>query len=111
MGPQARALYDGFEQMIARCGEYFVAPAKTRIAFMGRVRFAGITSISERGMSCAFALPAPIASPRFERVYEVVPGWWIHRLRVTDPAQLDAELQKWLRLSYKQMGMQGRLDR
>jgi hypothetical protein len=27
-------LYDRFEQMIAVCGEYYVAPAKTRIAFM-----------------------------------------------------------------------------
>lgn len=49
MGPRARALYRGFERMIA--------PAKTRIAFLGRVRFAGITSVSEQGMTCGFALP------------------------------------------------------
>ena len=39
MGPNARALYNRFEEMIAACGEYHVAPAKTRIAFLGLVRF------------------------------------------------------------------------
>lgn len=33
----------------------------------------------------------------------------MHRLRITDPDQLDAELQAWLRESYRLMGMQGRL--
>ncbi len=109
MGPRARALYDRFEGMIAACGEYHVAPAKTRIAFLGRVRFANITSLSEQGMTCGFALPKPLASPRFAKVEEVGPGWWTHRLRVTDPAQLDEEVQAWLRESYRLMGLQERL--
>ena len=57
LGPRGTALYNQFEQMNAACGEYHVAAAKTRIAFMGRVRFATITSISERGMTWSFALP------------------------------------------------------
>lgn len=108
MGPSARRLYARFEQMIAACGEYHVAPAKTRIAFLGRVRFAGITSLSENGMTCAFALPYAVKSPRFVKVEQVVPGWWVHRLRVADVAQLDNEIQAWLRRSYRLMGMQER---
>ena len=109
MGPRARQLYHRFEDMIAACGEYHVAPAKTRIAFMGQVRFAGITSLSERGMSCSFSLPRPLDSDRFARVEEVVPGWWVHRLRVTDVSQLDSEVQSWLRDSYRLMGQRERL--
>ena len=109
MGPRARDLYDRFESMIAACGEYHIAPAKTRIAFLGRVRFAGIQSLSERGMTCTFALPDPLASDRLARVWEVAPGWWTHRLRITDVAQLDDEVQGWLRESYRLMGMQERL--
>ena len=109
MGPRARALYDRFEEMIAACGEYHVAPAKTRIAFLGRVRFAGITQLTEDGMTCSFALPSPVASPRFVKVEEIVPGWWVHRLRITEPSQLDARCQAWLRRSYRLMGMQQRL--
>ena len=108
-GPRARRLYRGFERMIGRCGTYYVAPAKTRIAFLARVRFAGITNLSEKGMTCAFAMPRPLRSPRFAKVEEVVPGWWGHWLRITDPDQLDDELQGWLRESYRLMGMQERL--
>ena len=109
MGPRARALFDMFEALIAACGPYHVSPAKTRIAFLGRVRFAGITRLSEQGMTCAFALPSPLRSRRFANIEEVVPGWWVHRLHVTDPAQLDARVQSWLRRSYRLMGLQGRL--
>jgi hypothetical protein len=97
MGPRARAMYARFEAMIAACGEYYVAPAKARIAFMAPVRFVGITGLSESGMTCSFALPYPLTSSRFVRVEEIVPGWWGHRLRITDPAQLDDEMQAWLR--------------
>jgi hypothetical protein len=111
MGPRALALYERFEKMIAKCGKYHVAPAKTRIAFLARVRFAGITSLSEKGMTCAFALPYPLNSPRFTKVEEIVPGWWTHRLRITASRQLDEEIQAWLRESYRLMGMQERLSR
>jgi hypothetical protein len=111
MGPKARVLYDRFEQLIAACGEYSIAPAKTRIAFLGRVRFSGITSLSEKGMTCTFALPEPRKSSRFVKVEEVVPGWWVHRLRISEPDQLDSQLQAWLRESYRLMGMQERLNK
>jgi hypothetical protein len=110
MGPRARQLYDRFEQLIAACGEYHVAPAKTRVAFLAEVRFAGVTSVSEQGMTCSFALPGPLASPRFVRVDEVAPGWWVHRLRITDPAELDDEVARWLRESYRLMGRRERLQ-
>jgi hypothetical protein len=109
MGPRARGLFERFEELISRCGEYHVSPAKTRIAFLGRVRFAGITRVSEDGMTCAFALPRPLRSRRFVKVEEVVPGWWSHRLRITDAEQLDDEVQAWLRESYRLMGMRERL--
>lgn len=76
---------------------------------MGRVRFAGVQTVSERGMTVAFALPRPMAHPRIRKVEEIVPGWFGHTMRVTSPEELDDELLGWLRESYKQMGMQGRL--
>ena len=109
MGPRAREFYERFARMIAACGEHHVAPAKTRIAFLARVRFAGITSLSEKGMSCSFAMPYPLNSSRFVKVEQIAPGWWAHRLRVTQTSQLDGEVQAWLRESYRLMGMQERL--
>jgi hypothetical protein len=110
MGPRAARLYERFVQLITACGEFHVAPAKTRIAFLGRVRFAGITSLSEQAMTCSFSLPYPVDSHRFAKVEEVVPGWWVHRMRITEPDQLDAQVQTWVRESYRLMGMQERLS-
>jgi Domain of unknown function (DUF5655) len=111
MGPRARVMYDRFVELIAACGEYHVGPAKTRITFLSRVRFAGITSVSEERMVCSFGFPRRLKSRRFDHVYEVVPGWWIHRLEITDPVQLDEEVAGWIAESYRMMGMQGRLRR
>jgi hypothetical protein len=48
-GTRARDLVEGFERLIAACGPYEVAPAKTRVAFMARVRFAGVDTLSDKG--------------------------------------------------------------
>jgi hypothetical protein len=108
-GPRPRELFQRFEELIAECGPYEVAPAKTRVAFMGRVRFAGVQTVSERGMTVAFALPKPMPHPRIRKVEEIAPGWYGHTMRVTSPEELDDELLGWLRESYRQMGMQERL--
>jgi hypothetical protein len=102
-------LYKRFERLIGGCGSFHVSPAKTRIAFLGRVRFASITRLSEEAMTCNFAMPYPLKSRRFVKIAEVVPGWWAHELRVATPEELDAQVQAWLRRSYRLMGMQGRL--
>ena len=107
-GERARELFDRFESMIAACGPYEVAPAKTRVAFMGRVRFAGVTAVSDRGMSIALGLPRPLRHHRVRKI-EQFASWYVHHLRLTAPEELDDELQAWLRESYHQMGMQERL--
>ncbi len=65
MSPRARQLYDRFEQMIAESGEYHVSPAKTRIAFLCRVCFASISSISDAGMTIVFADALSVALASF----------------------------------------------
>ncbi|MBI4503822.1 MAG: hypothetical protein HY700_22005 [Gemmatimonadetes bacterium] len=56
-------------------------------------------------------LPRPLRSRRFYKVAEVAPGCWAHRLRITNPKQLDRQVGAWVRRSYRLMGMQRRLDR
>ena len=107
MTPKARAIYNRFESLIANCGEFYVSPAKTRITFMGRVRFAGITKLTGDDAMCNFALNAPSSSKRFHKIDEIVPGWFAHYLWVTDPKQLDAQVQRWLRRAYRTIGTHG----
>jgi hypothetical protein len=109
-GDRARELFDGFESLIAACGPYEVAPAKTRVAFMARVRFASVNAVSDRGMSVHFGLPRPLRHPRIRKIDEIG-RWYVHHLRVTSPQELDDELMGWLRESYYQMGRQERLER
>jgi hypothetical protein len=107
-GERARELFDRFESLIAACGPYEVAPAKTRVAFMGRVRFASVNSVSDRAMNVHFGLPRALRHPRVRKV-EQFGSWYVHHLRVSAPDELDDELLGWLRESYQQMGMQERL--
>jgi hypothetical protein len=109
MGPNARAFYQRFEQMIAACGTYYVAPAKTRIAFLAQVRFANITELNESEIVCTFALPKRVRSARVVEIEEIIPAWCVHHLRITDVRQLDDEVQAWIRESYRLMGMRERL--
>jgi hypothetical protein len=108
-GLRARELFDRFEALVAACGPYEVAPAKTRVAFMGRVRFASVTTVSDRGMTIAFGLPRALSDPRIRKVERIGPTWYVHTMRVTSPGELDHEILEWLRESYHQMGMQERL--
>lgn len=109
MSTRARAIFDRFEALVAECGEYSIAPAKTRIAFLGRVRFGGIRWVRGESVCLGFALPTPLRSQRVVRVTEVAPGWFSHDFVITDPGQMDEEFAGWLRRSYSLMGMQKRL--
>jgi Domain of unknown function (DUF5655) len=109
-GERARELFNVFEGLVAACGPYEVAPAKTRVAFMGRVPFASANSLSDRGMNIHFGLPRRLRSRRI-RKEEELGSWFVHHLRITSVDELDDELLAWLRESYHQMGMQERLSR
>jgi hypothetical protein len=107
----ARALYAGFERLVAAQGPYLVSPARTRVSFQARVRFANVTALGARGMTCNFALPRPLTSARFSRVQRIQDDWWVHWLRISAARELDRELAGWLARSYRLMGMQQRLRR
>lgn len=98
-GPQARALFQRFVELVGRCGPCELAPAKTRVAVMVRVRFASVSSLSERGMTIAFGLRRRLHHRRIRRV-EQLGQWFSHVLRVSAPEELDEELLGWLKESY-----------
>ena len=109
-GPAEVALFRTFEAMVAKCGPYLVAPAKTRIAFMARTRFASVNSLGPTGMRFHIGLPRIAKTKRAVRIEELGP-WKIHHFKVSASEELDAEIQDLLHESYHQMGLQGRLKR
>jgi hypothetical protein len=109
MNAHTRALFRHFTKIIGACGTYYLAPAKTRIAILARVRFAGVTAVSDHSITISFALPKRLHSPRFVGITEVAPGWWAHRMKITDAKQFDRQVQEWVQQSYRLVGMQERL--
>lgn len=100
-GPRAHELFQRFVDLIRKCGPVTTAPAKTRIAFMVRVRFAGVSTISERGMTIGFALRRPLKHTRIQKVVMFNPRWYGHYVRIKSPEELDGELLGWLCEAYK----------
>jgi hypothetical protein len=99
-GPIAAAFWDRLREMVAECGPHTIVANKTGLAFMVRVRFAGISAVSERGMSLNFWLKERIDSPRFRKVEKYGRRDWVYFLRVTTPDDLDEEIQGWICRSY-----------
>lgn len=99
----ARHLFDGFVALVAACGPYELAPAKTRVAFMTKVRFASVNRLGKRAIHVHFVLPRRIESPRFRRIEEVG-SVFVHHLRIERASDLDGELAGWLRASYEEYG-------
>jgi hypothetical protein len=71
-GPRACELFDACAAMVRSIGAFEFAPARARVAFMVRVRFAGIDRVSDRGLTLHFWLKHRIDSPRFRQV-ELLP--------------------------------------
>jgi len=105
-----RDLFGRFAAMIALCGPYEVAPAKTRVAFQGQVRFASVNRVGHDCIDVHFVLPRPLDSPRLLRV-EHVGKLYVHHLRLRDEREFDRELSDWLRCSYLEYGQRGWLTR
>jgi hypothetical protein len=108
--PHTRQLFSRFVELIAACGPYEVAPAKTRVAFMACVRFASVNRVRPTHIDVHFVLPRLLFSPRFRRI-ERLGKLHVHHLRFADASEMDGEVQQWLRQSYGEYGARRWLGR
>ena len=93
--------WNRLNEMVGKCGPYSVVANKTRLAFMVRVRFAGVGAVSSRGMSVSFWLKRRIDHPRFRKVEHYGRSDFGYHLRITAPDELDDQLQEWLCMAYR----------
>jgi hypothetical protein len=98
--PHVLRLFRKFARMVRACGRVRMIPQKTRVVFMTRVRFAGAVP-RKSYLLCSIALSRRVESPRFLRIESYGPSFHGHQFRVDSPADLDAEVQAWLRDSYR----------
>ena len=103
-------LFEGFVRLVAKCGPYRAAPAKTRVAFMAQVRFASVNRVGDDWIDVHFVLPRALVSGRFRRV-ERLGKLYVHHLRLEHPEDCDRELMDWLRAAYVEYGERAWLRR
>jgi hypothetical protein len=103
--PELRGLFDRFVAAASASGPVTVNATKSRIALQVRGRFAGIDRPRRDHLLANFVLTTAIESARLTRVEYVPPYYYVHRLRLREPADIDAELERWLAQAY-QVGAQ-----
>jgi hypothetical protein len=106
--PNVRATFDAL--LAAVPGPVTVNPTKSRISLQARMRFAAVERPRKRHLNAHLVLTRPIDSDRFTRVEFLEPYYHLHRLRLEDPEDVDAELRGWLAEAYE-VGMQRHLRR
>jgi hypothetical protein len=99
--PALRDLFERFVDAARESGPVTVNATKSRIALQVRMRFAGILRPRKQFLLANFVLTRPVESPRLARVEYVPPYYYVHRLRLHEPADIDAELRGWLAEAYE----------
>jgi len=100
-----RTLYRALLAFVERIGPVTVNVNKTRISFQGRARFASVNRVTRDGLACHVWLKRRLDSPRFTRIEHLPPGDYVHHFKLTDAAELDEEMGRWLAEAYE-VGMQ-----
>ncbi|MGH7644672.1 MAG: DUF5655 domain-containing protein [Gemmatimonadales bacterium] len=105
--PEIRALFDRFRALVEGCGPVKVLPYRDKVGFMVRVRFAGAGAVPrQRQLEIGFWLRRRLKSRRFTKIETIYPNAHVHRVRITEPAELDAEVRGWVKEAYA-VGCQG----
>ena len=92
--PISRKLYNALLKVIKSFGPITVNRVKSGINFQARVRFAGVSKITKKGLICGFWLKRKIASPRFTKVEFIPPNNYIYRFLLTSAKDLDTEAKQ-----------------
>jgi hypothetical protein len=98
--PERRATFDSYVALARACGPITVYAQKTRIVIQARVRFAG--AVVRRGwLDAGMWLRRRAAHPRLRRVEDLGRDGYVHRFRLTAPAECDAALAALMREAYR----------
>jgi len=107
--PELRTTYDAVLKAIRRCGPVIVLPEKTRIAFQVRMSFAQLT-IRSKWVDGHVVLARRFEQSRFRKIETISPRNHVHHFRLTSVAEVDDEVEAWLREAYA-VGEQRHLKR
>ena len=99
--PRVRALFDRLLAAVRENGPVTVNATASRVTFQVDTRFAGIDRPRGENLVANFVLTRPVQSARLSRVEHIPPYYYVHRLRLRRPEDVDAELRGWLAEAYQ----------
>jgi hypothetical protein len=94
-----RDLFEQVRRTVEAFGPVTLVPYRDRVAFMVRVRFAGVRP-RQRWVDVDFWLTRRAQSPRLRKVETLSPYTHVHSVRISSPADVDSQLTGWLREAY-----------
>jgi len=97
--PQVVATFRRLVAAARKSGPVKVLPEKTRIAFQVRMSYAAFT-LRRRWVDGHVVLARRLESPRFRRIDFYSPLNQVHVFRLTDPSEVDDEVEAWLAEAY-----------
>jgi uncharacterized protein DUF5655 len=107
--PELLAVYERLFAAVSEHGPVAENVTKSRITFQTRMRFAGIGRPRRDHLVANFVLTRPVPSDRL-RVDHIPPYYYVHRIRLYRPGDVDDELTGWLDEA-RQVGDQRHLER
>jgi len=99
-GPKAalRPIHDKVMAAIAKFGEFEIAPKKTYLSLRRKKQFAMVGPATNTRVEVGLNMKGVPATDRLEALPPK--GMCDYRVKLTDPAQVDAELIAWIRKAY-----------
>ncbi len=94
-----RQIYDRLLTATEKFGPVGEEPKKTSIHLMNKTAFAGVAT-RKSGMVLTIKSDRKLPSPRIHRSEQASARRFHHEVKLTSPAEVDAELMKWLKDAY-----------
>jgi hypothetical protein len=98
--PAVRSTYAAILRTARSFGPVKEDPKKTSIHLVRTTAFAGIAT-RKSGLTLTLKAEQRIASPRVHRAEQASVNRWHLDVRLADPAEVDGELQGWIRQAYE----------
>ena len=108
--PVSRQIFEAVRQAVATIGLAEVVISKSQVAFRRRRIFARLWIPAQylhrpaASLVLTLGFPSRDPSPRWKQIVEPAPGRFTHHLELTSPAEVDAEVCRWLQAAWTAAG-------
>ena len=97
--PAVRQIYDRVLQAAGKFGPVIEEPKKTSIHLVNKTAFAGVVT-RKSAIVLTIKSDRKLSSPRIHKSERTSANRFHHEVKISSPADVDAELVKWLKDAY-----------